>query len=239
MHANTSRFVSAYNKIHKRMNALVPQKGYTSFVSLLEKAAAKDNAIRQNESTLRYFADLRNMLVHGHDHDNEVAVPCDTTVAQLEELAEVISSPPLLLKLAIKNVEQCHPSDLVGSAARTMYKGCFSQLPVYDGKTLVGLLTGETIARWLAIRSEGNLRMFDEESVSAVLEYQETPKNFSLLSKAATAFDGLSVFDESLHSGGAVQAIIITANAKRTDMPLGILTPTDIPRILREIQRSE
>jgi predicted transcriptional regulator len=162
----------------------------------------------------------------------EVAVPTERTVRGLETLAETITLPPPLLTVATKPVRTCRPSDPVGAAARVMHDNSSSQLPVHDGEKLVGLLTGETIARWLAARLDGGVGIPEEEPVAKVLEHQEAA-GYVLVAQAATVFDGLKAFDQSLRSGTALQAIIVTANGKVTETPLGIVTPSDIPGLVR------
>ncbi len=231
MHELTSRFVSAFNRIEKRLEAIVGPKDYLPFTQLVDKAAGKNSAVRQFRKRLKSLGNLRNLLVHDHEHHKEVAVPTERTVRGLEALAESITSPPPLLTVAIKPVT-CRPSDPVGAAARVMHDNSFSQLPVHDGEKLVGLLTGETIARWLAARLEGGDGILLEEPVDKVLEHQEEA-GYVLVAKTATVFDGLKAFDQSLHSGTALQAVIVTANGQATETPLGIITPSDIPALVR------
>jgi CBS domain-containing protein len=197
----------------------------------VDKAASKNTAVRQFRKRLKSLGNLRNLLVHDHEHHKEVAVPTERTVRGLEALAEALTSPPPLLTVAIKPVT-CRPSDPVGAAARVMHDNSFSQLPVHDGERLVGLLTGETIARWLAARLDGGVGILEEESVANVLEYQEAA-GYVLVAQAATVFDGLMAFDQALRSGTALQAVIVTANGKPTDIPLGIITSCDIPGLVR------
>jgi CBS domain-containing protein len=232
MHELTSRFVSAYNQIEKRLEAIVGPKDYLPFVQLVDKAAGKNSAVSRFRKRLKSVGNLRNLLVHDHEHNKEVAVPTEHTVRELEALAETITSPPRLLTVATKTVLNCSPSDPVGTAARVMHDNSFSQLPVHDGEKLVGLLTGETIARWLAARLKGGDGILEEEPVAKVLEHQEAA-GYVLLGQAATVFDGLKEFDLSLHSGTALQAVIVTANGKVTETPLGIVTPSDIPGLVR------
>ncbi|HBI43791.1 MAG TPA: hypothetical protein DDY78_13210 [Planctomycetales bacterium] len=97
---------------------------------------------------------------------------------------------------------------------------------------LIGLLTGETIAQWLAARLDGGVGILEEEPVDKVLEHQEEA-GCVLLAKTATVFDGLKQFDQSLHSGRALQAVIVTASGQPSETPLGIVTPTDIPGLVR------
>jgi CBS domain-containing protein len=232
MHELTSRFVSAFNRIEKRLGALVGLGDYLPFTQLVEKAATKSSAVKLHRKRLRFLGNLRNLLVHDHEHGKEVAVPTERTVRGLETLADRITSPPLLLTVASRTVRSCRPTDRVGTAARIMHDHCFSQLPVYDGVRLVGLLTGETIARWLAARLGGGVGILEEEPVDKVLEHQETA-GYALAAQTATVFDGLREFDQSLHSGTALQAVIVTANGRATEVPLGIVTPPDIPSLMR------
>ena len=68
--------------------------------------------------------------------------------------------------------------------------------------------------------------------MAKVLEHQEAA-SYILLAKTATVFDGLAKFDHSLHFGISLQAIIVTANGEATESPLGIVTPSDIPGLVR------
>jgi CBS domain-containing protein len=232
MHALTSRFVSAFNRIEKRLMAIVGLKDYLPFAQLVDKAAGKNSAVRQFGKRLKSLGNLHNLLVHDHEHQKEVAVPTERTVRGLEALADTITSPPSLLTVAGKTVRTCRPSDQVGEAARVMHDNSFSQLPVHDGEKLVGLLTGETIALWLAARLDGGVGILEEEPVGKVLEYQEAA-GYVLVAHTATVFDGLKEFDHALRSGTALQAVIVTASGKATETPLGIVTPSDIPGLVR------
>jgi predicted transcriptional regulator len=232
MHPLTSRFVSAFNQVEKRLEEIVASKDYLPFAQLVEKAAGRNSAVKMYMKRLKSLANLRNLLVHDHEHDKEVAVPTEHTVRGVETLAEAITSPPPLLSVATETVHLCRPSDRVGAAARVMHDNSFSQIPVHDGEKLIGLLTGATIARWLAARLDGGAGILEEESVEKVLEHQEAA-GYVLLAKTATVFDGLKEFDQSLHSGRALQAVIVTASGQPSETPLGIVTVTDIPGLVR------
>ena len=68
----------------------------------------------------------------------------------LEEIEQLISQPPVVESLGSIPVVTCSPSDPIGKAAKAMLEGTFSQLPVYQQESCVGLLTSEAIARWIA-----------------------------------------------------------------------------------------
>jgi CBS domain-containing protein len=230
----TSRFLSAFNRIEKRLKALAGAGSHVAFFQLIDRAASTDRAVARHRARLRRLGNMRNMFVHEHDHDSEVAIPTEQTVTAIESLAAALESPPLLLSLSAQDVKQCQRGDPVGAAARAMYDGAFSQLPVYDGARLVGLLTGETIARWLIATHAPGREVNFNEPVHEVLTHREPTTTHALLPQSATVFDGLARFEEALHQGQALLALLITTTGEETDPLLGIVTPTDIPRLVRK-----
>ena len=50
MHELTSHFISAFNRIEKRLEAIVAPKDYLPFAQLVEKAAGKNSAVRSSRS---------------------------------------------------------------------------------------------------------------------------------------------------------------------------------------------
>jgi CBS domain-containing protein len=117
-----------------------------------------------------------------------------------------------------------------------MHDGSFSQLPVCDGSGLVGLLTTETIARWLADRLACGLRLLEEEAVESVMRHQEGTHCHELMGRDATVEDAFAAFDHHLHSGRTLDAIVLTHSGMKTERPIGIVTVSDMPRLRGLIQ---
>ena len=150
MNELTSLFLSAFNHIEKHLEEVVNPKKHIPFSRLVDRAASKSNAVKRFAKELIFLGSLRNVLVHDHEHDKEVATPTVGTVMEIETLAKTLTAPPLLLSLVNQSVTRCSSSDSIATAARIMYDNCFSQLPVYDNEQFIGMLTGETITRWLS-----------------------------------------------------------------------------------------
>jgi predicted transcriptional regulator len=117
-----------------------------------------------------------------------------------------------------------------------MREGPYSQLPVYDGSIFVGLLTAETVARWVASNLADGQELMEEETVEAVLKHQEDPQNHTFLGRTSTVPDGLAAFDDFLHRGKRLEAILVTQNGRAAEQPLGIVTIHDIPRLRHAIR---
>jgi predicted transcriptional regulator len=199
----------------------------------IDKTAERSAAVRKMSGVLKDFADLRNVLVHRYDREKEMAVPSEETVAHLEGIAASLTSPLRFASLFSGPVKVCRPDEPVGRAAKQMHAHSFSQLPVVSDKKIVGLRTADTIARWLATRLDGGIGMLDEEPVEKALRHQEKTRNHTLMGRPATVYDALEEFDKSLHSGESLDAFILTHNGRATEAPIGIVTVSDMPKLVR------
>jgi len=232
----TSRYISAYNSIHDWMNHSVGKED-AEFVALLKQLSVTNSEVRRNAADLKRFAKIRNLFDHNHSHTKPLAVPTSVAVERLEAIAKQLFSPPLLLTLAAKPVEMCSPTDPLGCCVRKMHDGFFSQLPIYDGQRYSGLLTAETIARWLASFFGGDGQgIVDERTVAEVMLHQEDGDNVEFMARTATVANALSAFDKFLRKGSRLEAILITNSGGRTESLLGIVTINDIPKLNKAIQ---
>ena len=124
-------------------------------------------------------------------------------------------------------VDTCAAGEPIGPVMRRMYERAFSQLPVYEGDGLVGLLTTDTIARWHAAGSGSDRR----SQVREVLNFAETAATYRLLGPNATADDALELFDSAAQAGVPLQAILVTSTGGPSGRPLAIMTPADRVRL--------
>lgn len=231
----SSRFLDAFSGIEKHLWRLVNADRYTRFNELVDKAASSDRIVRRLRAHLKDFGELRNFVVHEYRRDVPAAIPSLHTVEQLIAIRDELLPPPKLINLFRKRVETCAATDPVGIAAKKMHDGVFSQLPVYDGNMIIGLLTAETVARWLAGCLASGLGILEEETVDKVMQYAEETCNHTLMGQGGTVFDALAAFDEFFQSGASLDAIILTANGRNTEAPIGIVTVADMPQLHRAI----
>ena len=232
----SSRFLDAFSAIEKHLRKLLDADRHMTFNEMVEKAARADKGVRRLRGQLKDFGELRNFVVHEYRRDQPTASPSAHAVERLQAIRDELLSPPKLIDLFRLQVESCAPTDPVGAAARKMHDGSFSQLPVYEGDRLVGLLTAETVARWLASRLAGGLGLLEEEAVEIVMRHEEGTHAYVVMDRDATVEDALAAFDEHLHSGRSLDAIILTHSGRETERPLGIVTISDMPRLLGAVR---
>ncbi len=185
---------------------------------------------------LRALGELRNFLVHEFKSVQPLAVPSDSTVQRIENIRDELLKPGKLVDLFRHPVATCAPSDPIGAATKKMHDGSFSQLPVYSGDRLVGLLTSETVARWLAAQLADGHGILEERPVEEVMRHEEETHSYVVMGRSATVDDALSEFDDHMHAGKVLDAIILTHNGSEREKPLGIVTTTDQPKLRSAIR---
>jgi CBS domain-containing protein len=68
------------------------------------------------------------------------------------------------------------------------------------------------------------------------MRHEEGTHAYVMMDRDATVEDALTAFDEHLHSGKSLDAIILTHSGRETERPLGIVTVSDMPRLLGAVR---
>jgi CBS domain-containing protein len=236
MDDRSSEFLDVYNAIDKWLRNQSTSAQRLDFPDLEDSISETNNVVRRRRPLLKEINRLRNLIVHNYSRSRPFAVPTSDAVAQIVAVRDEFLTPPLLVSLAASPVEQCRPDDPLGRSVKKMHDGGFSQLPVYDDQRCLGLLTADTIARWLATHLADGVGLIEERPVSEVLPFQEHDENHTFMPRTATVADGLTAFDTFLSRGLRLDAILITNGGKPAESPLGIVTIHDIPELRRAVR---
>jgi predicted transcriptional regulator len=237
MDENTSRYLDAFNAIEKWLRSQVPDPNRFDLPTLIDVVADCDYLVRRHSGKLKDLNRFRNFVVHDYSRDRALAMPTKMAADVISAICQELVSPALLLTLAARPVEVCLPEDSITRAVQKMREGSFSQIPVCAERKFLGLLTAETVARWLSIDLPANGGLIEEKTVAEVLAHQEHADNHEFLPKSSTAGDGLAAFDRYLKRGVRLEAILITENGVSTEGVLGIVTVHDIPRLDAVVSR--
>jgi predicted transcriptional regulator len=232
----TSRFLDSFATIEKHLRRMLDANRSATFNELLGRAVSRDRSVRRLRDQLKTLGELRNFLVHEYKSDQPLAVPSESTVLRIQIIRDELLSPVRLVDLFRPPVQICSPSDPIGVAAKRMLDGSFSQLPVYSGNTLMGLLTSETVARWLAAQLADGQGILEERPVEEVMRHEEGTHSYVVMGRSATVDDALSEFDDHMHVGKVLDAIILTHNGNEREQPLGIVTAPDQPKLRSAIR---
>lgn len=158
--------------------------------------------------------------------------PTPATVAVAESIRDHLLSPPKALQvLGTQTPTTIEPALSVSGALKLMHDHDYSQLPVYEGSSYVGLLTNNAIGRWVADQMHMHHGLAEDAPVSDVLPFAEESDRVVHVPRDITAADAVAKFADSAEKGAPVTALIVTEAGKPTETPLLIIVSADVPRL--------
>lgn len=234
--ANSDIFLDAFAAIETYLRRRCGINRRATFYQLVDDAARSLPNVRRYRDDLKEYADLRNAIVHERTDKHVIAEPNDKAVKDILRVKSLILKPPTVIPLFQSRVAIIQVSDTIGSAAKLMFEHSFSQMPVSTAGKIVGLLTANTISRWLgAIAAEGTFNL-NAATISDVLRYTEDAENHVFVGRNTTLFDVLEQFQKFESRGKKLDAVLVTETGKSAENLVGILTVADLPKILSLLQ---
>lgn len=224
--ANSTRFLSAYNKIDKILRSRFDIRPGVSFTECVRKSAAFSAVVRKYEDELLDYSRLRNAIVHNSDDRMVIAEPHTNVVERIELIMQALLSPPLALDSAHKPVLLRYDTPLV-KAVKTMAQGGFSNVPVMKDGTLIGVVTNKLIVEFIAKRLGGGdlSRAVQNVTVSETLSgYNE---HYMLMPSSASVDSVLAAFYEK----PKLQIVLLTRGGRADEDIGGVLTTGDILKL--------
>jgi CBS domain-containing protein len=230
---NSKRFLDAFASVEKYLRDRSPGDRRRSFYEMVEAVGTSNRVVRRFAIDLKEYADLRNAIVHERSDGHVIAEPNEGAVRHLELIDSLLQKPPVLIPLFQAQVVTFSAADSLANAVTVMLSESISQAPVYDGAQFTGLLTTNTIARWLGSCVDDDVFSLKETRIDQVLRYTEDPDSHVFLGRDSTIFEALDSFQEHESRGKKLEAILITGMGKSTDKILGIMTISDLPKALK------
>lgn len=178
---------------------------------------------------------MRNAIVHERGDGHVIAEPNDLAVKDIRRIETLLTQPPIVASVFQRRVITLSATDPVAKAVAAMLHDNISQIPIGSEQGFSGLLTTNTIARWLGACVPNDLFSLSETPIARVMAYTEDDDNHAFIKRTATLLAALDLFQAYECKGRRLDAILITENGKRTEQLLGIITVADLPRALKEI----
>jgi predicted transcriptional regulator len=228
----SDRFLVAFARLEEALKRRLGTNSKDSVRWLVRQSSKRDRVVAAVEDDLVEMAELRNAIVHERGGGFVIAEPHLLVVERLERIVEMILDPPLVEQVMSQPVVTCAPEEPMGHAARRMVRGGFSRLPVYAEGHLLGFLTANALARWLADRLGGPLHALHDEPVREVLAYGEAGRRFEVVARDQRVAEVVALFTASTHEGRRLEAVLVTETGLMTEPPLGIVTIQDLPRLI-------
>ncbi|MBM7661939.1 putative transcriptional regulator [Bacillus mesophilus] len=227
---NAERFEVAFNQIHEALKRIVKIKD-DRFTVLVRVGSKHHQIIDTYKEDLEQYAKLRNSLVHDKvEIGYYIAEPHTNIVEHIEKIATIFKRPNHALSIATKNVIFFQEEDHIQKVIQGIKRFSYSQYPIYRGKRCIGLLTTESIVKWMATNIADSKVELTNILVSDIMQYEKAHP-ISFVPKSINIFEIEELFEEAHKTRSTLEAVIITENGQPDQVPLGIITAWDLIEI--------
>lgn len=234
--SNSKQFLDDFVKLEMYLKKYLnnPKVG---FVQMVHMAAKTQATIKRHSNDLIEFAQLRNAIVHNRiGEDEAIAEPHDRVVAIMDRIVEQVTEPKRVRHFCKdKPVYYAAPHDNLATVLLHQQKYNYSVVPIYDGQHYVGMLHYRLYQRLLERYAYKNLKL-DEMLVEDVLEFYEKDDRVMFFSENTELDIIVDRIMQLSEKGRTIIAIIVSKSGHLNDVPVGIITMADLPRIIRELE---
>ena len=228
MESNARRFINAYNTIDYAIRVQHSFKRSMSFSDLIRKAVPLNYLVRKYEDDLIDFGRLRNAIIHGGNDDFVIAEPHIDVVEKIEKIAEAIKTPPKALDVICHKDVLCAQNDIkLIDIIELISTSEFSNIPIYKDGGLIGVANGQRIIDEIgkAIERKENVDDYIKNTtIEEIINPETTAKYYEVVNLNATIEEVLNLF----YSNRKLIAILITKTGSLKEIPLGIVTASDV-----------
>lgn len=228
MESNARRFINAYNSIDYAIRIQHNFKRSMSFSDLIRRAVPLNYLVRKYEDDLIDFGRLRNAIIHNGNDEYIIAEPHIEVVEKIEKIAEAINEPPKALDVVCHKDVLCAQSDIsLKDIIELISTSEFSNIPIYKDGGLIGVANGQRIidAIGKAIEANKNVDEYMKNTkIEQIISPETTAKYYEVVDINASIEKILNLF----YANRKLIAILITKTGNIKEIPLGIVTASDV-----------
>lgn len=226
--SNAIRFINAYNTIDQSIRAIYNFRRNISFADMIRRSVPLNSVVRRYEDKLIDYARLRNAIIHNSTDEKVIAEPHDDVVMEMERIAELVSTPPLVLQsIPHKDVYVLDGSTSLKHAIEISASTGYRVIPVYWEDRLIGVVHNARLVDALGqcVANGGDLSKFCEGTpIKDVVQESDMDMTYTIRSEKLTVQEALDIF----YNNRKILAIIITKKGNFLERPISIVTMGDI-----------
>lgn len=222
-----NRFITAYNQLDYAIKNMYNFKRGMPFADCIRRAVPLNSVIRKFEDELIDYSRLRNAIIHSTGNSEEIiATPKEEVVKKMEHISKLISTPPRVYDTVCQKDVLCVENSVtVKEVISLISKSGYSNLPVYKNGEIIGVANGQKILNWIGNEINKGKNICSLLENTKIDEIISADKNFyTISSKDLTISECLDLFYENRK----LLVVLITKNGNYLEMPIGIVTVSDI-----------
>lgn len=221
----------SYNRIDAFIRSELRLPPHVPFKELVKQYKEK-NVWWRDDEFIRLIASIRNILVHTKRETGYIMMPTEELVEELRRAEKRLTTPEKVIPRFRREVLAVAVEDNLSSVLEKVERYSFSQFPVMKGTRYAGLITENSITRWLAKNRQvyGTSINLDEVRVSDVIRYEEVRQSWMFAGKNSSVDQVLWLF--STHE--PLEAVLIEEKAEKHRRLLGIVTRWDVAQLQKK-----
>lgn len=223
---NSERFIAAYNRLDKTIRDIYNFKPALTFSDVVRKSAEVNYVVKKYEDDLIDYGRLRNSIVH-RSSEATIAEPHDDVVETMEKIVRLVTTPPMAMQTIVNRSVFIADGEVpFYKILVEMHKNGFSNVPIYLGDTLVGVLNRKMIVDALgeAIFTGKDADDFMKNRIVDCLSVLDENNHYEVVASSVTIDNILYMFQQNRK----LSTIIITPSGKYNEKPVGIVVTADI-----------
>ncbi len=228
MYQNSERFLTAFNRIEKRLRLIVNSGRSIGFSKMVRMLKNTDAVVRRYSDDLLEYAELRNAIVHNKiDMTFSIAEPHDSVVFRIESIEKELVEPRKVAPQFINKVISFQHSESLSHLLAMVHEKRITKFPIYHNGYFKGLISQRAITCWLAESTYAEGKELMDTKVEEVLKYT-TKDNFQFISVETTILEAIEIFKKQIGRGNRLEALLITKHGRASEKLIGIITNIDI-----------
>lgn len=225
-------FLAAFNEIERHLRRELGEDRHVGFTWMVNELHERGRLPERQQRALVAFARLRNAIAHGEYREGRpIADPLPETVAEIRRLAGILVDPPTVLGvLERRDPVTVAPDDPVDRIHALLRETTYSQFPVYEDGSCVGLLTTDAVARWVAadLGADGRLGARTVAEVLGHAGHEEIPV---LVPRDVTVAEAARLLTRPGADGRLPRALVVTEHGRAGQRPLRVVGGGDLPAL--------
>lgn len=232
--SRSQEFLGYFNRIENYLQDMPKMRYGASFAQMIREGAKHDYVIRREQELLDDLRSLRNVLVH-EAGNRIIAEPSAEAMIEIKRICNALEKPAKVYDIVEKDLIMVSKRNDLAQGLRLMKKHNYSQLPVYDGSGFAGMLTGNTVTRWMTDHMDDQddlMQSLNDVSLEEVLKYSEQRDQVKFIPRHMMVKELLAMMVEEPSQSGLY---IITQKGKSNEKPLALVTPEDYMELEQSI----
>ena len=236
--SNAERFLTAYNNIDYGLRSIYNFKRSMTFSDVVRRSVVLNSVVRKYEDDLIDYGRLRNAIIHNSNDEFLIAEPHTDVVEEFEKIARLVSAPPKVFDtVCTKEVFTVEHQTSLFDVIKLIYSSSYSNIPVYKNGGVIGVANGQKILDYIGKHLNYGIDIDDflkNTTIEKFIKDQSSSeiKYFEVCDMDLTVEKALNLFFQNRK----LLMIILTPSGMLQEMPIGLITPTDIMDLNKVIE---